>query len=280
MVGQSCRYSPGQLFPSTGNPTNVRTNKPSASGEIGVGALTMKRLVFLLALLSFGTMCRASSERQEAVNRLDSAAKVLQQIMNAPDHRIPDRIMRHAKCVAVTPHLVKGGFVFGGEEGKGVATCRTARGWSAPAFIEMGGGTWGTQFGVEAVDLVMVFRSEKGMQKLLSSKFEIGRDASVAAGPVGRHSSENTDVKLDTLILTYSRAKGAFLGMTFDGAVVKADNDSMHAMYGHGVTTRAALLGRVAAPAAARPYLNAVRGAKAKAAPHASKRQTHLRAYR
>jgi lipid-binding SYLF domain-containing protein len=134
----------------------------------------------------------------------------------------------------------------------------------------MGGGSWGTQFGVEAVDLVMVFRGQSGMQKLLSSKFEMGRDASVAAGPVGRHSSENTDVKLDTMILTYSRAKGAFLGMTFDGAVVRADNDSMRAMYGPRVTTRTALLGRVAAPAAARPYMIAVRRAKAQAEPHSS----------
>jgi SH3 domain-containing YSC84-like protein 1 len=234
------------------------------------GTLPMKRVLYvLLAIASFATSCRASSERQDAVERLDKAAKVLHEIMNAPDHRIPDRIMRHAKCVAVTPHLMKGGFVFGGEEGKGVATCRTANGWSAPAFIEMGGGSWGTQFGAEAVDLVMVFRSAKGMQKLLSSKFELGRDASVAAGPYGRHSSENTDAKLNTLILTYSRAKGAFLGMTFDGAVVKADNDSMHAIYGPRVTTRSALLGRVAAPVAARSYLNAVRGAKAEAAPHA-----------
>ena len=232
----------------------------------------MKRLMFLLAILSCGTQCWAGSERQDAVNRLNNAAKVLHEIMNAPDQRIPDRIMKHAKCVAVIPHLIKGGFVFGAEEGKGVATCRTAKGWSAPAFIQMGGGSWGTQFGVEAVDLVMVIRSAKGMQKLLSSKFEIGRDASVAAGPVGRHSSENTDVKLNTVILTYSRAKGAFLGMTFDGALVRADNSARRAMYGSRVTTRATLLGRVAVPPAARPFLDAVRGAKAQAVLQASKR--------
>jgi lipid-binding SYLF domain-containing protein len=231
----------------------------------GNEALPMKRLVFLLAILSCGTLCWAGSERQDAVNRLDKAAKVLHEIMDAPDQRIPDRIMKRAKCVAVIPHLIKGGFVFGAEEGKGVATCRTAKGWSAPAFIQIGGGSWGTQFGVEAVDLVMVIRSAKGMQKLLSSKFEIGRDASVAAGPVGRHSSENTDVKLNTVILTYSRAKGAFLGMTFDGALVRADNAARRAMYGSRVTTRATLLGRVAAPPAARPFLDAVRGAKAQA---------------
>jgi lipid-binding SYLF domain-containing protein len=232
----------------------------------------MKTLVCVLAISSLGTLGWAKSERQDAVNRLDKAAVVLHEIMHAPDQRIPDHIMRHATCVAVVPHLVKGGFVFGAEEGKGVATCRTARGWSAPAFIEMGGGSWGTQFGVEAVDLVMVFRGQSGMQKLLSSKFELGRDASVAAGPYGRHSSENTDLKLNTMILTYSRAKGAFLGMTFDGAVVRADNNSMRAMYGPRVTTRTALLGRVAAPDAARPYMVAVRSAKTQGEPHASGR--------
>jgi lipid-binding SYLF domain-containing protein len=225
----------------------------------------MKRLILLLAILSLGTSCWAGSKRQDAVNRLDKAAAILNEIMRAPDQRIPDWTMKGAKCVAVIPHLVKGGFVFGAEEGKGVATCRTATGWSAPAFIEMGGGSWGTQIGVEAVDLVMIFKSDKGMQKLLSSKFEIGRDASLAVGPVGRLSSENTDVKLNTMILAYSRAKGAFLGMTFDGAVVRADNGSGHAMYGRGVTTRGTLLGRVATPASAQPFLDAVRGAKAHA---------------
>lgn len=145
----------------------------------------MKKLMFLLAILSFGTLCWAGSERQEAINRLNNAATVLNEIMGAPDQRIPDWIMKRAKCVAVIPHLMKGGFAFGAEHGKGVATCRTAKGWSAPAFIQIGGGSWGTQIGIEAVDLVMVIKSTKGMQKLLSSKFEIGRDASVAVGPRG-----------------------------------------------------------------------------------------------
>src|SRR4029077_18768726 len=160
----------------------------------------MRKLMFFFAMLSLGTLCWAGSERQDAVDRLNNAATVLHEIMDAPDQRIPDEIMEHAKCIAVIPHMMKGGFVFGAEHGKGVATCRTAKGWSAPAFIKIGGGSWGTQIGVEAIDLVMVIRSEKGMQKLLSSKFEIGRDASAAVGPVGRHSSENTDVKLNVMI--------------------------------------------------------------------------------
>lgn len=223
----------------------------------------MKRLVLLVVMLSLASVCGASSERRVAVNRLNNAAKVVNEIMAAPDRRIPEETMKRAKCVAVVPHLMKGGFVFGAEHGKGVATCRTAKGWSAPAFIKIAGGSWGTQIGAEAVDLVMLINSEKGVQRLLSSKLEIGRDASVAVGPVGRHSSESTDLKLDVLILTYSRAKGAFVGFTFKGALVRADNRARRAMYGPRVTTRATLLGRVAAPVAADGFLDAVRGAKA-----------------
>jgi SH3 domain-containing YSC84-like protein 1 len=233
----------------------------------------VKRVLILLVMLSFGFRCLAESERQKDINRLDHAAHVLQEIMNAPDQRIPDHVLRRARCLAVMPHLVKGGFVFGGEEGKGVATCRTARGWSSPTFFEMGGGSWGTQFGVEAVDLVMVVRGAQGMQKLLSSKFEIGRDASAAVGPVGRLSSENTDLRLNALILTYSHAKGAFVGMTFDGAVVRSDDKSQRAMYGARGTTRRTLLGEVASPAAARPFLSAVRGAEARTVSHGSRRR-------
>ena len=146
-----------------------------------------------------------------------------------------------------------------------MATCRTANGWSAPAFITISGGSWGLQIGVEAVDLVMIIQNEKGMQKLLSSNFQIGADASAAAGPVGRHASAGTDWKLDTEILTYSRAKGAFAGLTLEGASIRQDDDSRHAIYGPKVTTRALLLGKVPAPTAARPFLAAIRGAKAQA---------------
>lgn len=232
----------------------------------------MKKFLLLGAILGMASLCWAGSERRGDIDRLYNSAKVVDQIMAAPDRRIPDEIMKKAKCVAVVPHLMKGGFVFGAEHGKGVATCRTAKGWSAPAFIKITGGSWGTQFGAEAVDLVMVIKSEKGMQRLLSSKLEIGRDASVAVGPVGRHSSENTDVKLDVLILTYSRAKGAFIGFTFKGALVRADNRARRAMYGPRATTRATLLGRVAPPAAASPFLDAVRGARAQALSEAAKR--------
>jgi lipid-binding SYLF domain-containing protein len=185
--------------------------------------------------------------------------------MGAPDSGIPEEVLEHAKCIAVVPHMVKAGFVFGGKGGKGVATCRTAKGWSAPAFITISGGSWGLQIGVEAVDLVMIIQNEKGMQKLLSSNFQLGADASAAAGPVGRHASAGTDWKLDTEILTYSRAKGAFAGLTLEGASIRQDDDSRHAIYGPKVTTRALLLGKVPAPSVTKPFLAEIRGAKAQA---------------
>jgi lipid-binding SYLF domain-containing protein len=218
--------------------------------------------VVLLSLCSFGW---AESKRESSSDRLDNAAKVLHEVMAAPDKGIPEEVLEHARCVAVVPHMIKGGFVFGAENGRGVTTCRTANGWSAPAFFAITGGSWGLQIGIEGVDLVMIIQNEKGMQRLLAAKFQLGADASAAAGPVGRHASADTDWKLDTEILTYSRAKGAFAGLTLTGASIRRDDDSMHAIYGGHVTTRSVLLGKVAAPAAAESFLNAVRGAKAQA---------------
>ena len=225
----------------------------------------MRKGMFLLALLSLGTVCWADSAREDATERLGNATTVLHEIMGMPDKGIPEEVLEHAKCVAVVPHMIKGGFVFGGKGGKGVATCRTANGWSAPAFITISGGNWGLQIGVEAVDLVMIIQNEKGMQKLLSSNFHVGADASAAAGPVGRHAEAGTNWKMDTEILTYSRAKGVFAGLTLEGASIRQDNDSRRAIYGPKVTTKALLLGKVAAPAAAQPFLAEVRGAKGQA---------------
>ena len=225
----------------------------------------MKKVMFLFAMLSLGTFCWAGSAREDATDRLENATNVVHAIMSAPDSGIPEEVLEHAKCLAVVPHMVKGGFVFGGKGGKGVATCRTANGWSAPAFITISGGSWGLQIGVEAVDLVMIIQNEKGMQKLLESNFQLGGDASAAAGPVGRHAEAGTDWKMDTEILTYSRAKGAFAGLTVEGASIRQDDDSRNAVYGPKVTTRALLLGQVPAPTVTQPFLAAVRGAKAQA---------------
>jgi lipid-binding SYLF domain-containing protein len=225
----------------------------------------MKKGMLALAMLSLGTLCWAGSAREDATDRLENATTVVHEMMGMPDKGIPEEVLEHAKCVAVIPHMVKGGFVFGGKGGKGVATCRTAKGWSAPAFITISGGSWGLQIGVEAVDVVLIIQNEKGMQRLLSSNFQIGGDASAAAGPVGRHAEAGTDWKMDTEILTYSRAKGAFAGLTLEGASIRQDTDSRHAIYGSNVTTRALLLGKVSAPSAVQPFLAEIRGAKARA---------------
>src|SRR5208283_975320 len=214
----------------------------------------MKRVMFVLAMLSLGTLCWAGSALQEATDRLDGATSVMHEIMGMPDKGIPEEVLEHAKCVGVIPHMVKGGFIFGAKGGKGVATCRTANGWSAPAFITISGGSWGLQIGVEAVDVVMIFQNEKAMQRLLDSNFQVGGDASAAAGPVGRHAEAGTDWKLDTEILTYSRAKGAFAGLTLEGASLRQDSDSRHAIYGD-TTTRALLLGEVPVPAEAQAFI-------------------------
>jgi SH3 domain-containing YSC84-like protein 1 len=225
----------------------------------------MKKLMCLVAMLNLGALCWAGSGREDATDRLENATQVLHEIMGMPDKGIPEEVLERAKCIAVVPHMVKGGFIFGAKGGKGVATCRTANGWSAPAFITISGGSWGLQIGVEAVDVVMIIQNEKGMQRLLSSNFQVGGDASAAAGPVGRHAEAGTDWKMDTEILTYSRAKGAFAGLTLEGASIRQDSDSRHAMYGRKVTTRALLLGKVPAPAAAQPFLAEIRGAKGQA---------------
>ena len=226
----------------------------------------MKRFMTLVALFSLGVASASWAETREDVrNRLDNAALVLHQIMAAPDKGIPEEVLEHAQCVAVVPHMIKGGFVFGAENGKGVATCRTANGWSAPVFFAITGGSWGLQIGVEGVDLVMIFQGDKGMQHLENAKFQLGADASAAAGPVGRHATADTDWKLNMEILTYSRAKGAFAGLTLTGADVRRDNDSMDTFYGHDVSSHRVLRGDIATPASANSFLDAVRGAKAQA---------------
>jgi lipid-binding SYLF domain-containing protein len=225
----------------------------------------MKQIITLVALLSLTSIGWAGTNREATNDRLDHAGRVLHEIMAAPDSGIPEEVLEHAKCVAVVPHLLKGGFVFGAENGRGVATCRTANGWSAPVFFAITGGSWGLQIGVEGVDLVMIIQDERGMHQLLSSKFEIGGDASAAAGPVGRHASANTDWKLNAEILTYSRARGAFAGLTLNGASIRHDEDSTTAIYGRNVSNRRILSGEIAPPAAARTFLDAVRGAKEQA---------------
>jgi lipid-binding SYLF domain-containing protein len=224
----------------------------------------MKKAI-LIALFVSLTGIAWAGPREATEDRLEHAGAVLHQIMAAPDKGIPEEVLQHAKCIAVVPHLLKGGFIVGAENGRGVATCRTANGWSAPAFFAITGGNFGFQIGVEGIDLVMVIQSDKGFERLIGSKFEIGADASAAAGPIGRHASADTDWKLNAEILTYSRARGIFAGVTLNGAAIRRDDDSTDAMYGHEIPTRRILTGEVAPPPAAEPFLDAVRSAKEQA---------------
>lgn len=208
----------------------------------------------------------AGEEHNKAIARLDDGGKVMHQLMAAPDTGIPQEVLDNAKCVAVIPSMLKGGFIFGAEHGRGVATCRTGKGWSAPAFITATGGNWGAQIGGQATDLVMMIMNENGMNQLLNSKFKIGGDASASAGPVGRQASASTDWKLKSEILTYSRSRGLYAGAVLNGVVVKADEDAMIAYYGHDAGFRPVLSGQVKDPMAANDrFISAVRNSHAEA---------------
>jgi len=200
-----------------------------------------------------------SGIKAESFDRLKDSAKVLDELMNTPDSTIPANILENAKCVAVVPSMIKGGFVFGGQHGRGVATCRTANGWSSPAFFTITGGSWGAQIGAEAVDLVMVIANDEGMKNLLSANWELGGAASVAAGPVGRQAQASTSATMQSQILVYSRTRGLFAGLTLQGAHIAQDQESSDAFYGRNVAFSDVLNGKVRAPSAAGPFLTAVR---------------------
>jgi len=234
----------------------------------------MKKLLVLCFLVTL-TLVLAGCERHKAavnaqgqpitgakgdsIARLQDSGNVLNEIMNAPDSAIPAEVLESAKCVAIVPDMVKGGFVLGAKHGRGVATCRTANGWTAPAFFTLTGGSWGPQIGVEAVDLVMLIMNDKGMQDLLSSNFHLGGEAGVAAGPVGREATANTDWKLKAEVLTYSRTRGLFAGLDLTGASIRPDDDSTSAFYGRNYDFRSILTGQVKAPADAGTFLSSVR---------------------
>jgi lipid-binding SYLF domain-containing protein len=213
-------------------------------------------LVLCLNLASFAA--DEPSRTSKAALRAQAAADVLDEIQGAPDKGIPQEVLGSAECVAVVPSLLKGGFIVGGRFGRGLASCRTAKGWSAPAFFTVKGGSVGFQIGGQAVDLVMLIMNNDGMQHLLSSQFSLGADASVAAGPVGRHAEGNTDWKMRAQVLTYSRARGIFAGVSLAGAVINQDKDSTRDFYGRMVPFKTSLTGEVAPPAGANAFLTAL----------------------
>ena len=200
-----------------------------------------------------------SKNQSDIEKRIDNSAKVLDEIMAVKDKAIPDKVMSGAKCIAVVPSMVKIAIGFGGNHGKGVATCRTAEGWSALAPITITGGSWGLQLGGQAVDLVMVIMNQQGMDHLLSSKFKVGADASAAAGPVGRDAAADTDIKMRAELLTYSRARGVFAGIDLSGAVVTQDKDETRLLYGKFEPFSDLLNGKVRPTSNSEAFLSTVR---------------------
>jgi len=218
----------------------------------------MKKIMLLMlvaVLCGAGFAVDEQKKDSKANDRVQASADVLNEIQSAPDSGIPAEVLGKAECVAVVPSMLKGGFVFGAKYGRGIASCRTPKGWSSPAFFTIEGGSFGFQIGGQAVDLVMLIMNNDGMQHLLSSQFALGADASVAAGPVGRHAEGNTDWKMRAQVLTYSRARGIFAGVSLNGARVKQDKNSTRDFYGHMVTSKASLTGEVEPPADANTFL-------------------------
>ncbi|MBV8208147.1 MAG: lipid-binding SYLF domain-containing protein [Acidobacteria bacterium] len=217
----------------------------------------MRKIILAMLLFGLCGLARAADEKTAVEKRMQNAATVLQEITAAPDKGIPEQVMNSAKCVAIVPHLIKAGFGIGGEHGRGVATCNVNGAWSAPAFFSVSGGSFGFQIGAEGVDLVMLVMNNQGMQALLTDKFQVGGEASAAAGPVGREAAAATDWKAHPL-LTYSRSKGVFAGVSLNGAVLTQDKDANAAFYGKPETSRELLAGQVPPPPQARDFLNAV----------------------
>ncbi|MGA9542530.1 MAG: lipid-binding SYLF domain-containing protein [Candidatus Sulfotelmatobacter sp.] len=218
----------------------------------------MKKLLLLMVvvcLCRFSVAADDQEKESKASDRVQAAADVLNEIQAAPDKGIPQEVLGSAECVAVVPSMLKGGFIVGAKYGRGLASCRTPTGWSAPAFFVVTGGSFGFQIGGQAVDLVMLIMNKNGMKHLLSSQFALGADASVAAGPVGRHAEGNTDWKMRAEVLTYSRARGLFAGVSLNGAVIKQDKDSTREFYGRMVPFRTSLIGEIPPPAGANPFL-------------------------
>ena len=222
----------------------------------------MKKLVTPILTLCLGLLIPgsafAAATHEDLQDRVDSAKVVLDQILNTPDNSIPLNILEQATCVAVIPSLKKGAFLVGAEYGRGLVTCRTGHGWSAPAFITLAGGSFGFQIGGQATDLVLVAVNDRGFQDLLKSKFKIGGDAAASAGPVGRNSQAATDWKMNAELLTYSRSKGLFAGIDLNGVSVTQSSDDTQTYYGQAHSFQSILRGDVEVPEGAVPFVKTV----------------------
>jgi SH3 domain-containing YSC84-like protein 1 len=220
----------------------------------------LKRILAVTTLVAIASLTAVASDREDDVNRTQKAAQVFKEIMNTPDQGIPSNLLESAKCITIIPGDKKFAFIFGGSYGRGLATCRTKHGWSAPMFVAIDSGSVGYQIGGSSTDIVMLFMNDHALQSLMSDKFKLGADASVAAGPVGRNAAAGTDLKLNAEILSYSRSKGIFAGVSLDGAVMQADKSGDKAMYGDDVNRHEILDGKVAVPASARELVDELGG--------------------
>jgi len=224
----------------------------------------MKRILIALLLMStFAPAVAAAGggSKNDEIKRLTRAAEVFNEIMGAPDKGIPGDLLDKSECIAVIPGLKKGGLGFGGKYGRGVVMCRRPerKNWSAPSFVSIEGGSFGLQIGFEQSDIVMLIMNRNGIDKLIGDKFTIGADASAAAGPVGRQAAAQTNIRLDAEILTYSRAKGLFAGVSLDGATCRQDKDNIREFYGKDIAPREILLeGKVPMPEEAKPLAKAL----------------------
>lgn len=209
-------------------------------------------------VLAGGTLSAFAADSSKDVERLTDGASIIKEIMATPDKGIPSQILAGASCVVVIPKYKKGAFIVGAQYGKGVATCRTGRGWSAPVFVRLEGGSFGWQIGGQSTDLVLIAMNDRGLQDMLKNKFKLGADAAASAGPVGRNAQAGTDWKLSAEFLTYSRSKGLFAGLSLDGTVLSKDSDDMRDFYGSDLPFEQVLKGNQPTPPSARPFVGTV----------------------
>jgi lipid-binding SYLF domain-containing protein len=223
--------------------------------------MNMKRFVGIvcaMALAASSMSAFGASDRAKIRERLEAAQAVLDEVQSSPDRGIPQSILSGAACVVVIPAFKKGAFVVGAQYGQGAATCRTPRGWSAPVFVQLAGGSFGWQIGGQSTDLVLVAMNDHGLQDMLKSKFKIGADAAAAAGPVGRNAQAGTDWKLNAEFLTYSRSRGLFAGIDLDGTVLSQNSEDTRTFYGADLPFQQVLHGDVPTPPEARPFVHTV----------------------
>jgi lipid-binding SYLF domain-containing protein len=218
----------------------------------------VRKLIYLLCITTALTVGASAADNEKLDHRIEAAHMVLHELMDTPDKGIPDSIARKATCVAVVPSFKKGAFVVGGQYGQGVVSCRTSHGWSAPAFIQMTGASFGFQIGGQSTDLVLVAMNHNGFQHLLHDKLKLGGDAAVAAGPVGRNAQASTTELASAEILTYSRSKGVFAGIDLTGDVVNQNQEDTRSYYGRDISYESILTGGVPTPPSAQHFVRTV----------------------